>query len=63
MIAPDAEIRTIFTQAGSASALSRSATCRASSSLIGQAATGAQHTGAEAAKTFSVDSGDAFRIM
>ena len=37
----------IFTRAGSASALSRNATCSASSSLIGPAATGAQHTGAD----------------
>jgi hypothetical protein len=40
----------IFTRAGSASALSRSAICRASSSLIGPAATGAQHTGADMAR-------------
>jgi hypothetical protein len=41
---PDEELNRydmIFTRAGSASALSRSATCRASSSLIGPAATGA----------------------
>ena len=47
---PDEELNRydmIFTRAGSASALSRSATCSASSSLIGPAATGAQHTGAD----------------
>jgi hypothetical protein len=36
----------ILTRAGSAKALSRNAICRASSSLIGPEATGAQHTGA-----------------
>jgi hypothetical protein len=35
----------ILTRIGSASAFSRSATCKASSSLIGPEATGAQHTG------------------
>lgn len=43
----------IFTRAGSASALSRSAICSASSSLITPAATGAQHTGAEMSITGS----------
>ena len=37
----------ILTRAGSANALSRNATSSAASSLIGPAATGAQHTGAE----------------
>ena len=44
----------IFTLAGSASALSRSATCSASTSLIGPAATGAQHTGADISTVGSV---------
>lgn len=47
---PDSELRRydmIFTRAGSAMAFKRSATCSASSSLIGPAATGAQHTGVE----------------
>ncbi|GFG83181.1 hypothetical protein MPRG_64570 [Mycobacterium paragordonae] len=37
----------IFTRTGSASAFSRIATSRASASLSGPAATGAQHTGAD----------------
>ena len=44
----------ILTRVGSASALSRSAICRASSSLIGPAAIGAQQTGAEISTTGSV---------
>lgn len=43
----------IFTRAGSASAFRRSATYKASSSLIGPAATGAQHTGADMSITGS----------
>ena len=43
----------IFTRTGSASALSRSATSNAASSLIGPAATGAQHTGADMSITGS----------
>ncbi|BCI88930.1 hypothetical protein NIIDMKKI_41360 [Mycobacterium kansasii] len=43
----------ILTRAGSAKALSRSATSRASSSLIGPAAMGAQHTGWEMSITGS----------
>lgn len=43
----------ILTRAGSARALSRKATAKASSSLMGPAATGAQHTGAEMSITGS----------
>ena len=43
----------IFTRAGSASALSRSATSSAAASVIGPAATGAQHTGADMSITGS----------
>ena len=54
---PEAELNRydmIFTLAGSARALSRSATWSASLSLIGPAATGAQHTGADISITGSV---------
>ena len=44
----------ILTRAGSASALRRKATRRASSSLIGPAASGAQHAGAVMSTTGNV---------